>query len=259
MQLSQISKELTVANHSIDCDDVELTEDELSDLIRKAKIAKAGRLASIAYAEKLRKELVRPEFSAEELQEYIFQRFPGFEIDEWNKKAFDALCLYFANDPEFENYGNDFSLSKGIMMYGPIGCGKTFLMDVFSINTKLPYNVIECLEIASDYSERGEEYLSRYFNLSPAYPQQNLGHDQIGWCFDDLGQEDTKKRFGNSMNTLEYILSRAYRNEMSGKIHITTNLTGDDIGKIYGPRLRSRMREMFNVIHFSENAPDRRK
>ena len=40
--------------------------------------------------------------------------------------------------------------------------------------------------------------------------------------------------------------------------HITTNLSASEIEKSYGNRLRSRMRNMFNVISFDADSIDKR-
>ena len=40
--------------------------------------------------------------------------------------------------------------------------------------------------------------------------------------------------------------------------HITTNLSASEIEKLYGNRLRSRMRNMFNEISFDSNSKDKR-
>jgi hypothetical protein len=40
--------------------------------------------------------------------------------------------------------------------------------------------------------------------------------------------------------------------------HLTTNLNSNDIEALYGIRVRSRMREMFNLIPYGSNAKDKR-
>jgi len=40
--------------------------------------------------------------------------------------------------------------------------------------------------------------------------------------------------------------------------HITTNLSAPELESMYGSRVRSRMREMFNLVAFERNAKDKR-
>ena len=40
--------------------------------------------------------------------------------------------------------------------------------------------------------------------------------------------------------------------------HLTTNLSASEIEDKYGNRVRSRMREMFNLVAFDKNAGDKR-
>lgn len=42
------------------------------------------------------------------------------------------------------------------------------------------------------------------------------------------------------------------------KTHITTNLSATEIEKNYGNRVRSRLREMVNLIAFEKSAQDKR-
>ena len=43
------------------------------------------------------------------------------------------------------------------------------------------------------------------------------------------------------------------------KTHATTNLGADELEERYGHRVRSRMRELFNLVSFDEGAGDKRK
>jgi hypothetical protein len=58
----------------------------------------------------------------------------------------------------------------------------------------------------------------------------------------------------------EILLSR-YDLFVSQKImtHITTNLTASEIENLYGNRVRSRLREMLNLISFDTTSEDKRR
>ncbi|MFT4741075.1 MAG: DNA replication protein DnaC, partial [Marivirga sp.] len=74
-------------------------------------------------------------------------------------------------------------------------------------------------------------------------------------CLDDLGLESTIKHFGNETNTIAEILLNRYSLFTSRAMitHATTNLNPDELEKIYGNRVRSRMRAMFNLIAFKSS------
>lgn len=181
-----------------------------------------------------------------------------FIIDDDNLDIFELLLLYFSNDTEFEKSG-EYSLKKGILINGPTGCGKTKLMKIFSQNTFRPFQVTPTRTISGSYQSDGVDALIKYSSLLPVYPQLNFGFDAIGHCFDDLGTEDDKKNFGNQINVMQDIIYKVYDQELTGHFHLTTNLGGEEIDEIYGTRIRSRMREMFNQVMFLPTSKDRRK
>ncbi len=53
---------------------------------------------------------------------------------------------------------------------------------------------------------------------------------------------------------------RTYNPERSrgGKTHATTNLNAQELEERYGNRVRSRMRQMFNLISFDTKSVDKR-
>lgn len=79
-------------------------------------------------------------------------------------------------------------------------------------------------------------------------------------CFDDLRTENNLKYFGNECNVMAEILLSRYDIFTTKKIqtHITTNLSASEIEKQYGNRVRSRLREMINLIAFDKNILDKR-
>lgn len=227
--------------------------------IYQAKKIKAARLNEIAYAKKLNtaKQFFKMDF--DRLQEFVKRSHPNYIIDENNREIFETLCMYFSGDPAFELQGKGFSFEKGIMLYGPIGCGKTSLMKMFAVNSFRPFSVVSCRSVADTYASEGPQSLYKYSDLHPVFPDLNFGIAEIGRCFDDLGTEDDKKNFGNQVNVMQDILYKIYDNNLLGQFHLTTNIIGDQIESQYGARIRSRMREMFNVLSFGEESPDRRK
>jgi DNA replication protein DnaC len=55
------------------------------------------------------------------------------------------------------------------------------------------------------------------------------------------------------------VLTQRYKNGLFTSTHVTTNLSAEQIKELYGVRVADRMREMFNLISFPENAKSRRK
>lgn len=246
-------------------EDVELTADEQQAALDKARITKAAAINSKNYLAALSGE---PRYiipTAYQIKAALIKELKtayGWVIDHYNETVIDTLSRYFAMDPAFETIAAGYSLKKGLCFFGPIGCGKTTLMHVLSKNSFNPYTVISCREVANAYAEKeiGHKAIGTYSTLKSVNPRENMGNQFIGYCFDDLGTEPNKKNFGNELNVMAEIILNRYDSRVGiGKTHITTNLAAESIKSEYGPRVASRMREMFNVIEFNVNAPDRRK
>lgn len=204
---------------------------------------------------------------ADRLAKFFDEGIEPYILDDDNRDEFNMLCAYFSGHDSFEfvpdEKGNmkptGMSLKKGLLLFGPVGCGKTSLMRMFSINSFRPYSVIACKRIANEYQENGANSVYTYSQMAPIAPHMNFGHTQEGKCFDDLGTEAIKKNFGNEMNVMQDIISDIYDNGLLGFFHLTTNLSSAELDERYGYRVRSRLREMFNIVNFGKNAPDRRK
>lgn len=239
--------------------EVELTEEEIQIALLSARQKKYAQQKTQAYAEKIKQELSFAHVPAQQWFEKI-KTLPNFIIDEYNEEQIKQLCFYFANDERCE-----FDLNKGLIMHGPIGCGKSTLMRFFRNNSKKSFAVISARTLASIFQNEGEKGIARFSNLIKSSDKyQTFGQDYIGMCIDDMGTEDTeKKNFGNRLNVVtEILLNRYDRNhdeEMWASLHITTNLDVDQITEFYGERFTSRLREMCNQISFDIEAPDRRK
>lgn len=183
-----------------------------------------------------------------------------FVIRQSDYKTVFLLLVYFYHD--LENASRfDLDLNKGILLTGPVGCGKTSIMSLmrFLLAKDEQYTVVSARDIGMEYIKDGFQVIEKYSTKS-----FHLGQDSIrpkAYCFDDLGLESNYRHYGNETNVLgEIILSRyPLFIHQRMKTHATTNLPSRQLEKIYGNRVRSRMREMFNLIAFDHKTVDKRK
>lgn len=179
-----------------------------------------------------------------------------FKIRSEDHDILYRLLIYFlADKPLADKLGID--LTKGVALTGPIGCGKTCLMRLMKLVAPADrsFTIKPTRDITFDFIQDGYEVIHRYSRLSYTDSGPKT------YCFDDLGAERALKYFGNECNVMaEVILSRYDHYIHSDMLtHITTNLSAPEIDDSYGPRIRSRMREMFNLCSFAYSSADKRK
>lgn len=208
---------------------------------------------------KIKLEAKRP-FTAKELGEYVLQTNPWFKVDEQCQEIFNLLCLYFSGDREFEKRG--YSLQKGICLCGPVGVGKTELLNIFRANKRQSFQLITVFDIESALQTNGVEFVKSYYGWVPGWTNQKQFFFQqyVGWAFDDVGRESVVFDFGNKTDAISKILQHRYFNKAIlpfFSLHITSNKTPDELEKRYDEAVRSRQREMFNYIEY--DGKDRRK
>jgi DNA replication protein DnaC len=179
-----------------------------------------------------------------------------FKILETDHEIIYKLIAYFLKD-EQACYQFNIDLEKGILLTGPIGCGKTSLMNLMKYLTATEHKffVKPCRDISFEFIQDGYQIIHKY-SLGKLYQSEPKTY-----CFDDLGTENNLKYFGNECNVMAEILLSRYDLFISKKLktHITTNLSATEIETHYGNRVRSRLRELCNLIAFDNLAKDKRK
>ena len=143
------------------------------------------------------------------------------------------------------------------MLSGPIGCGKTTLLELMKLIAvpEKKFLLTTSRDVSFEFLQDGYEVIQRYSKGIPgSYTRRNM-------AFDDLGTEQTLKYFGNNCNIMaEILLSRYDLFIHNGLLtHITTNLSATELEEYYGNRVRSRLRKMCNLIFFDNEATDKRK
>ncbi len=165
------------------------------------------------------------------------------------------LCCFRKDQTVAEKLG--INLNKGILLSGPIGCGKSSLMFLtrYFQAPESRFIIRPCREVGFEFIREGYETIHKYTHRS------FKNHEPQTYCFDDLGSENNLKYFGNECNVMAEVLLSRYDLYISRKLitHLTTNLSASEMENMYGNRIRSRMREQFNLIAFSNNSMDKRK
>ncbi|WP_457617575.1 ATPase [Lutibacter sp.] len=179
----------------------------------------------------------------------------NFKIHKEDEPLLFKLCCYFIQD-HYSCAQMEIDTNKGLLLSGPVGCGKTSLMKLlpYIAPHKTNYEMIPTRNIVFNFNASGYEVLDKY-------------NQTKNYCFDDLGVEPTGSHYAKECNVMGEILLSRYdlftQTSLSQshriKTHITTNLNAQELEKRYGNRVRSRLREMFNLISFNKNSKDKRK
>lgn len=175
---------------------------------------------------------------------------PKFKIHPKDRFLIYKLLIHVLEDREScKKYNID--PDKGLLLIGPVGCGKTTLMHLirefcYEHNKHL---IKSTRDIAAEFHEDGYAALKKY------------GKQHKIYCFDDLGVEQNMQHYGNTCNTIGEILLDRYELLIKFRVltHATTNLNAAELEALYGNRVRSRMRSMFNVLTFPKSEPDKRQ
>jgi hypothetical protein len=181
-----------------------------------------------------------------------------FKLYEEDTEIILRLIAWFLQDKDVAQE-KAIDLGKGILLVGPVGCGKTSLMNIcrYLVPIDQRHRVKSCRDISFEFSRDGYPAIHRYTKGSFS----DYKFEPVIYCFDDLGLENVIHYFGNQCSVMQEIILSRYDYFYSFRMfsHITTNLNSNEIEKMYGLRVRSRMREMFNLIAFTTDAKDKRK
>ena len=163
-----------------------------------------------------------------------------------NKNPHDA-----ATAVDILNEINDTRSDKGIYLFGPPGCGKTYfatlvLKTLFDIRYIKPFDL--CDGTHCEWLGEGQ-----YFEI--------FMKNYSALLIDDIGVEKDVNEFGIKSNPFADFINRFYVWKSNGNnyplIFVTSNLTPDELVEKYGPRVFSRLKQLFTFAQFT--GEDKRK
>ncbi len=170
------------------------------------------------------------------IKNFFIQNSGKFIFNETNKELIKVICFFFGRNERLEIEMN-FSISKGIMMAGSSGLGKTKVIEAIKNNPLKPIRIFSMQDITEQVMQTGECKI----NINETI------------FLDDVGSEQTPvNHYGTKIDWFRDFIEDYYlQNKIFNKLIIATNLGGDEIEAKYGYRVRSRLREMMNQITLS--------
>jgi len=158
----------------------------------------------------------------------------------------DQLVRYCVQSDKFKG-----DLSKGIILMGNTGVGKTVYLKALSLmmgyTNKFKFNIFTGFEMERLYQLDS--------NHSDVYPLESALQSKM-FGIDDLGEEHSSiKRYGTEINVgIDTLTQRHQLYTNKGYLTFaTSNLNAEMMAKKYGKRIESRMHEMFNIIGVTGN------
>jgi len=231
-------------NYFIDYSTYPLTEIEQKEVINRLKEKKQSDIKAKEYFAKIKQEERFLAITDEQLFRLILGRL--YKIINTNTRTEKAITEQNADIvrnlvPYLLGFENElYDLNKGLLFIGGTGTGKTAIMTAIGDTPMGRFDLHSC-ELVADYYAEDSTYFFNQYVTNPIQP--NI-------FFDDFGFETAKQQPYQKAVEEPMLIALVKRHELGlfRQTRITTNLNGDMIEQRYGQRLRSRLREMCNVI-----------
>ena len=174
---------------------------------------------------------------------------PAFEKDLSNIDALNACAHWLIQEPY-----NDVTIGKGINLTGPVGTGKTLMMQALSRAMVLGgdregFPVVNALRIVKEFNRSD----------SGSRDRNDIGGDQVilryanmpRLCIDDMALESTGMFYGRAANVIGEIMMLRYEKWRRGECitHTTTNGDPSSLEKVYDTRVLTRWTEKTGEVY----------
>jgi DNA replication protein DnaC len=136
-------------------------------------------------------------------------------------------------------------INRGLFLHGPIGTGKTLAMSILRIFLQITGQQ----EIVFDI-HKADDIVDRIMTDGKFDAIRKLSFKHL--FVDEVGQEKIQiQYFGNEVCVMEKVFMYAYDSHSRYRtyMHVSTNVDPSKFDILYGPRVYSRMQELFNFIY----------
>jgi DNA replication protein DnaC len=163
----------------------------------------------------LKKNSIKPLIRSEETMPYL-----------------ETLCYFLSNDSRLA-YKLNLDMNKGLWIRGAYGVGKTFPLMCLQNNELIPFQIHSMLTIANEVAENGSYEINEPLKV-----------------IDDVGSEQSVvNHYGTKKNWFKDFIELYYAEQKPfNRLIITTNFDFEQVEKSYGSRVRSRVKDMFNIV-----------
>lgn len=154
-------------------------------------------------------------------------------LNQYNKKFITTICYFLSKDNRFETELG-YSFRKGLLIRGICGIGKTYLLECVEDNELNPIDIFSMIHITNEIRKNG------VFKIKA---RKIIYLDDVG------AEEPTVTYYGSKISFFEDFILRYYlHNKSFYNLIFSTNNNFDELESKYGQRVRSRIKEMFNII-----------
>lgn len=155
-----------------------------------------------------------------------------FLFNDQTKPLISIACYFLSCDDRLRTEWK-LDTSKGLWIRGEVGLGKTYPLQLVQDNERIPFRVHSMVDIAKTVAEEGDYEISDPLVV-----------------IDDVGSEQSVvNHYGTKVNWFKEYMELWYsKRKPFNRLIVTTNFDFIDVERVYGLRVRSRIKQMFNVI-----------